>query len=285
MFKCRSMINIAQMIKLKRLFMKKNCLLLLSLSLLSIAGIAQSKTVTLDYYFNHEFKKGGDGKFNTTRFHYLWEDKESSGYSILGDIFKKNGFNLKTLEVAPSEENLKGTSVYLMVDPDNEKETPNPNYILPEHIKVLKKWVKEGGILVIMMNDSINCEFEHAKPLTAAFGIQLNQDIKSHAYNDNFEMAAFYIPQNDPIFKTAKKVYLKEVTSLTLSKNAKPILVHQTDKYTVAAAAKFGKGTVVVVGDPWFYNEYINGRLGNNNGWDNDKAADDFTKWLNAISK
>ncbi len=98
-------------------------------------------------------------------------------------------------------------------------------------------------------------------------------------------MAAFYIPQNDPIFKTSKKVYLKEVTSLTLSKTAKPILVNQTEKYTVAAAAKVGKGTVVVVGDPWFYNEYINGRLGNNNGWDNDKAADDFTKWLYSISK
>ena len=265
--------------------MKRSWLLGLSVSLLSVAGMAQSKTVTLDYYYNHEFKKGSDGKFNTTRFHYMWEDKEQSGYSIWGDIFKKDGFDLKTLETAPTLENLKGTSVYLMVDPDNAKETPNPNYVLPEHIAALKKWVNAGGVLVIMMNDSTNCEFDHVKPLTAAFGIKLNQDVKSHVYNSKYDMAAFYVPDNDPIFKTAKKVYLKEVTSLTLSKTAKPILVHQTEKYTVAAAAKVGKGTVVVVGDPWFYNEYLNGLLGNDKGWDNDKAADDFTKWLFSISK
>lgn len=265
--------------------MKKNCLLGLLFSVLISVVNAQTKTVTLDYFFNHEFKKGADGKFTSTRFHYMWDDKESSGYSIWGDLFKKDGFELKTLETAPTAENLKGTSVYLITDPDNEKETPAPNYVMPEHIETLKKWVSTGGVLVIMMNDSINCEFDHVKPLTSAFGIQLNRDVKSHAYNDNFEMAAFYIPQGDPIFKTAKKVYLKEVTSLSLSKTAKPILVHQKENYTVAAAAKVGKGTVVVVGDPWFYNEYINGRLGNNNGWDNDKAADDFTKWLYSISK
>jgi len=241
--------------------------------------------VTLDYYFNHEYKKGKDGKFTTERFHYMWEDVAESGYSKWGDVFKKDGFALKTLETAPTEENLKGTSVYLIVDPDNEKETPSPNYVQPEHIKTLKKWVKEGGVLVIMMNDSANCEFEHIKPLTAEFGIKLNQDVKSHVYNDKYDMAAFYIPTGDPIFKTAKKVYLKEVTSLTLSKTAKPILVHQTEKYTVAAAAKVGKGTVVVVGDPWFYNEYLNGHLGYYKGWDNDKAADDFSKWLYSISK
>ena len=265
--------------------MKKNFLVGMASCLLAIAGVAQTKTVTLDYFYNHEFKKGADGKFNSTRFHYLWEDKNESGYSNWGDVFVKNGFQLKSLETAPTEENLKGTSVYLIVDPDNEKETPNPNYILPEHIKAIKKWVKEGGVLVVMMNDSANCEFDHAKKLTAEFGITLNQDVKSHVYHDNYEMAAFYIPDNDPIFKTAKKVYLKEVTSLTLSKTAKPILIHQTEKYTVAAAAKVGKGTVVVVGDPWFYNEYLNGHLGHDKGWDNDKASDDFTKWLFSLSK
>ena len=265
--------------------MKKNHVLIFALTLLTIAGIAQTKTITLDYYFNHEFKKSKDGKFTSERFHYMWEDKDQSGYSNWGDVLKKDGFALKTLETAPTAESLEGTSVYLMVDPDNEKETPTPNYVQAEHIKTLKKWVKEGGVLVIMMNDSSNCEFEHVKPLTAAFGITLNQDIKSHVYNDKYDMAAFYVPASDPIFKTAKKVYLKEVTSLTLSKTAKPILVHQTEKYTVAAAAKVGKGTVVVVGDPWFYNEYLNGRLGTDKGWDNDKAAEDFSKWLFSISK
>ena len=265
--------------------MRKNYVLGLALSLMTFAGIAQTKTVTLDYFFNHEFKKDKAGTFTSERFHYQWEDKTDNGYSKLGDVFKKNGFELKSLETAPTEENLKGTSVYLIVDPDNERETPKPNYIEKEHIKAIKKWVKEGGVLVVMMNDSSNCEFDHAMKLTETFGITLNRDKRSLVTKDNYEMAAFMVPQGDPIFKTAKKVYLKEVTSLSLSKTAQPILVHQTEKYTVAASAKVGKGTVVVVGDPWFYNEYLNGRLGNDKGWDNDKASDDFTKWLFSISK
>ncbi len=72
--------------------MKKNCLLGLLLNLLTVVGMAQTKTVTLDYYFNHEFKKGADGKFTSTRFHYMWDEKEQSGYSIWGNIFKKDGF-------------------------------------------------------------------------------------------------------------------------------------------------------------------------------------------------
>ena len=125
--------------------MKKMQLLTFALTLLTIVGIAQTKTVTLDYYFNHEFKKNKDGKFTAERFHYTWEDKDQSGYSGWGEVFKKDGFALKSLETAPTEESLKGTSVYLIVDPDNEKETPTPNYVLPEHIKTLKKWVKEGS--------------------------------------------------------------------------------------------------------------------------------------------
>ena len=44
------------------------------------------------------------------------------------------------------------------------------------------------------------------------------------------------------------------------------------------AVAKYGKGTVFAVGDPWLYNEYVNGRLPT--GFENDKAAADLTKWL-----
>jgi hypothetical protein len=47
---------------------------------------------------------------------------------------------------------------------------------------------------------------------------------------------------------------------------------------TIIAVAKYGKGTVLAVGDPWLYNEYINGRLPP--GYENDKAANDVAKWL-----
>ena len=262
--------------------LKKIALVMLLIATNSLVN-AQVKTVTLDYFFNHEFKKNANGQME--RFHYTWEDTAQSGYSKLGSIFTKNGYALKSLEAAPTKDNLKNTSIYLMVDPDTEKETDNPNFIQPKHIKAIASWVNSGGILVVMANDTLNVEFEHLNQLTETFGIHLNGDSKSKVYNDKYEMAAFIIPSNDAVFKTAKKVYLKEVSSLQLSKIAKPILVHQTEKYIVGAAAKIGKGTVVVIGDPWFYNEYLNGRLGYSSGWDNDKAADDFVKWLFKQSK
>lgn len=252
--------------------------LLLVLLLGNGYSFGQTKTVTLDYYFNHEFKKTTSG--NQVRFHYMWSDTAESGYSKLGAVFTKNGFTLDSLTTAPTTANLKGTSVYVIVDPDTDRETAKPNYIQPQDTKAIAQWVKKGGVLVIMANDTLNVEFTHLNQLTETFGIHFNGDSKSKVYNDKYAMAAFMIPANDAIFKTAKKVYLKEVSSLQLSKTAKPILVHQTEQYVVGAAAKVGKGMVVVIGDPWFYNEYLNGRLGTTNGWDNDKAADDFTKWL-----
>lgn len=238
----------------------------------------QTKKVTLDYYFNQEFKKNSKGEMQ--RFHYMWSDFGESGYSELGSWFTKNGFALDSLTTAPTKANLKETSVYVIVDPDTDRETTKPNSIQPQDSKAITHWVKNGGLLVIMANDTLNSEFTQLNKLTETFGIHLNGDSKSKVYNNKYDMAAFIIPVNDPIFKTAKKVYLKEVSSLKLSKGAVPILAHQKEHYVVGATAKFGKGFVVVIGDPWFYNEYLNGRLGTINGWDNDKAADDFTKWL-----
>ena len=262
--------------------MENKRLIIVLLLMISNAVFSQNKTVTLDYYFNHEFKK--TDKVSTERFHYMWEDTAQSGYSKWGDIFKQKGFELKTLEFAPTKNNLKGTSVFLIVDPDTERETAKPNYIESKDIKAITNFVKEGGILVIMANDSLNVEFDHLNNLTEKFGIHLNGDSKSKVFNDKYEMAAFIIPKDDPIFSNSHKVYLKEVSSLTLDKNAVPILKHQTENYIVGAKATFGRGSVIVIGDPWFYNEYLNGRLGYNNDWDNVKAAGDFTSWLFKIS-
>lgn len=234
----------------------------------------KTQTVTLDYYFNNEYKKNAAGEM--VRFHYTWEDKASSGFSIWGDIFKQNGFSLKNLEVAPSTENLKGTDVYIIVDPDTKKETANPHYIEEPDISAITAWVKQGGVLVMMANDSANVELPHFNQLAAKFGIHFNDDIRNRVTGKQFDMGAFMVPQNDPVLATAKKIYLKEICTLTLSGSAKSLFTDKGD--VIIATAKYGKGTVFAVGDPWIYNEYCNGRL--TADFDNDKAADDLTKWL-----
>jgi unsaturated rhamnogalacturonyl hydrolase len=255
----------------------KSYIILLVFNLLAAPAVmAQNKTVTLDCFFNNEYRKNSAGTLE--RYHYTWEDQRSSGYSIWSDIFKKNGTSLKSLESEPDAQNLTGTDIYIIVDPDTKKETTNPNYIEARHIKAIADWVKRGGVLVLMANDSANAELPHLNKLAEKFGIHFNDDLYKHVIGTEFEMGAITVPADDPVFKTAKKLYLKDIATLTLSPPATPLLVDSSK--VIIGTAKYGAGTVIAVGDPWLYNEYTNGRLPAAMGVDNDKAADDLSKWL-----
>jgi hypothetical protein len=234
-----------------------------------------AQTVTLDYYFNHEVHTTKDGQ--TKRFHYMWDDTADSGFSIWGETFKSRGAKLSSLNVAPTPQNLKGTGVYVIVDPDTRKETPAPNYIQQTDADNIAQWVKTGGVLVLMANDSANVELTHFNLLAAKFGLHFNNDMQNHVIDDaHFEDGAVVI-KNNPIFKTAQKAFMKDVCSIALTSKAWPVL-KAANGAVIAAIVKHGKGTVFAVTDPWLYNEYVNGRLPT--GFDNDKAAADLTKYL-----
>jgi unsaturated rhamnogalacturonyl hydrolase len=47
----------------------------------------------------------------------------------------------------------------------------------------------------------------------------------------------------------------------------------------IVALAKLGRGTVFAVGDPWLYNEYVDGRKLPAE-FDNAQAAKDLSRWL-----
>ncbi len=245
------------------------------LMLFIAVGSTKAQTVTLDYYFNHE-SHAVNGK--QERFHYLWEEKQNTGFSIWGDLFKKNGAVLNSLEVRPTVDNLKGSSIYIIVDPDTKKENPAPNYILKEDADQIEAWVKAGGILVMMANDSANVELPHFNTLAARFGMHFENDIQLHVINDaHFNDGAIDL-KGHPIFKTAQRVFLKDICGISLSGKAKSVLKSPGTGVTVAATVKYGKGTVFAVGDPWLYNEYVNGRLPAE--FQNDKAASDLAIWL-----
>lgn len=249
-------------------------ILLYALIAIPVTGSAQEKTVMLDYYFNNEYRKNAAG--GPERFHYTWEDHANSGFSLWGNIFRKNGLKLTSLETAPTSNNLHAASIYIIADPDTKKETANPHFMVSQYVKVIAEWVKAGGVLVLLANDSANAELTHFNLLSETFGIHFNDDLRNRAEGDQFEKASVLIPEGNAIFKTAKKIFFKEICTLKLSKSAKANL--KADKQVIIATARYGKGMVFAVGDPWFYNEYTNGRLPA--GYDNDKAADDLTKWL-----
>jgi unsaturated rhamnogalacturonyl hydrolase len=238
-------------------------------------NVGKGKTVLLDYYFNNEWKKDATG--TNVRYHYTWDDKSNSGFSMLGDVFKIHGVRTASLEASPTPKNLKGADIYVIVDPDTDKETAKPNFTGSKDIEVIKNWVKAGGVLVLLSNDSVNAEFKHFNELAKQFGVQFNYDSKNRVEGNQFEQGAVVVPANHSIFKAAKKLYIKELSSLQVK--APAVTVLKKEDINVMAVAKYGKGTILMLGDPWLYNEYIDGRKLTPD-FDNYKAATELVQWL-----
>lgn len=238
-------------------------------------ALGKGKTVTLDYFFNAETKKDITGR--VVPWHYKWEERANGGYSLWGRVFRSFGVNTKSLAEAPSAANLKGTDIYIIVDPDTPQESEHPNYIEAPHIKAIVDWVKAGGVLVFMGNDIGNMEFDHFNQLAGQFGIQFNKDSRNKVPGNDFEKGLLLVPDGNPIFKSARRLYLKEISTFALKPPAKSVFDDKGD--VIMAVAKVGRGTVFAVGDPWFYNEYLDGRKLPST-FDNYQAARDLTRWL-----
>lgn len=228
------------------------------------------KRVGLDYFFNNENKKG-------SRYHYVWEDPENSGFSELAKIINKSGAEVDSVVTAPTWDNLKDLDIYIIVDPDTPLETSAPNYINSESVESISRWVKEGGVLVLLANDSANCEFTNLNKLAEEFGIHFNGDSKNRVTGKNFDLGKFDKLPEHPVFKNVKQIYLKEVSTIALTGNAIPVL-EQTGKVFMAGS-QYGKGYIFAVGDPWFYNEYIDNRKLPGE-FDNYHAAENLFEWL-----
>jgi len=232
-------------------------------------------TVTVDNFFNNEYTPGPAGE--KIPFHYVWEEEDNNGFSLFGKVFNNAGVKTATLKTAPTLSNLKGSNIYIIVDPDTEKETASPNFMNAAHAKQISEWVKAGGVLVLLLNDVGNCEISKFNILPETFGIHFNEDSRNKVQGANFEQGAVNIPAGNSIFKTAKKVYIKEISTIVAKSPAVSALTDKGD--VIIATAKYGKGTVFAVGDPWFYNEYIDGRK-LPAAFENFKATNDLVNWL-----
>lgn len=264
--------------------MKRILISTLLLCSLAITAIAQQQpgkglTVTLDYYYNNEFKPGKDG--TPVRWHYIWSETDMGGLSIWGGIFDSLGVKRDSLLQAPTAANLAKTDIYMIIDPDTDKEAPHPNYMNPKDAAAIANWVKAGGVLVLMENDSANAEFDHFNQLSEKFGIHFNGDSRNRVKGKNWEQGTFNLPVGHEIFTRGEKVYIKELSTIQVKSPAKAVF--KDGDYVIMAVAKVGKGTVFAVGDPWFYNEYVDGkRLPAS--YQNLEAATDLTQWLIAAA-
>lgn len=233
---------------------------------------AQQKTkVLLDNFFNNEKKTDKDSGILQS-WHYTWNDTSNGGFSLLGDIFTKQGAEISTLKTAPSKKDLKSAGIYIIVDPDIDKEAygGKANLIDENSIANLVKWVKKGGVLVLMSNDKGNSEFKNLNKLAGEFGIHFNEDSYNRVQGREFQQGAVYVPKGNEIF-SEQKLYMKEVATVSTSGAAKNLL--SAEGKNIAAVSKLGKGTVFALGDPWCYDEYIDGK----------KLPADFTNYQGTV--
>jgi len=244
-------------------------------------AVGRDKVVGLDYFYNHQVRNG-------KQFHYTWDDTDAnSGFSLFGKVFTDHGATLGRLEKAPTLDDLRKFSVYIIVNPNNVLKAADhkPNYIQPEASAAIAQWVQEGGVLVLMANDKANCEFAHLNELAGHFGITFNEDCRNTTPKGDRAHATFGARQlpDHPLFAGVKMIYLKEICTLAVKDPAKAILTVDKERGpgtdVIMASAEFGKGRVFAVGDPWFYNEYIE------KSWpglpvENHKAADNLVRWL-----
>ncbi|MGK2862232.1 MAG: glycoside hydrolase family 88 protein [Chitinophagaceae bacterium] len=238
-------------------------------------GMGKGKTILLDRYFNSEKRKKVSG--NLVYWHYVWNEYSHPGLTAWGHIFNKYGAGLSSLDVAPTVANLRSASIYIIVDPDHVKDNPSPNYVSAKDVKTISDWVKAGGVLFLMANDSANCDLEHFNKLAGVFGINFTNKSRNMVKDDEFETGVVVPDDNKQIFNAPYKMYLKEVSVLSVKSPAKAVVTKETD--VIIAMAKYGNGTVLAVGDPWLYNEYVDGRKLPAEYW-NYKAATDLVKWL-----
>jgi unsaturated rhamnogalacturonyl hydrolase len=237
--------------------------------------VGRGDEVLVDGWFNSQRRADAFGE--QVLFHYKWNTWDEPGYSLLGHIFRSYGAQTGELNAAPTAENLRGIQVYLIVSPDNAEKNPHPNYATAEDANEIAKWVHAGGVLMIMENDTSYADLDHFNAVAEKFGIHFNSVLRKHVTGTHWDEGKIAIEGMGPIFDHAHTIYVKDVCTITTSGAAQPVLKEGGDVYM--ATARYGKGTVFAMADPWLYNEYTDGRK-LPSLYDNFAAGKELVRWV-----
>jgi unsaturated rhamnogalacturonyl hydrolase len=220
------------------------------------AKLGRGDTVLMDGWFNSQKRADAFGK--NVYFHYKWDTQDMPGYSLVGRIFRNFGVETKELDARPTFENLGKAQVYMIVSPDNPNKNPHPNFATAEDGEQIAKWVKAGGVLAIMENDTTFADLDHFNAIAEKFGMHFNSVLRKHVIGTNWEQGRVELDGTGPIFHHPHTIYVKDVC--TISVKAPAVFVQKEGDDIFMATAKYGKGTVYAFVDPWLYNEYTDGR-------------------------
>lgn len=218
--------------------------------------LGRGDTVAVDGWFNSQKRTDAFGK--DLYFHYKWDTEDQPGYSMFGRIFQNFGAQTRELDAEPTAANLHDAKVFVIVSPDIPAKNPNPNYANARDANEIAAWVKAGGVLVIMENDTSFADLEHFNVISEKFGMHFNSVLRKHVEGSHWEMGKILIDGKGPVFHQPHTIYTKDVCTISTMAPAISLLKEGDDIFM--ATAKYGKGTVIAMVDPWLYNEYTDGR-------------------------
>ena len=242
-------------------------------------ALGQGKTALMDAWWNSQTRKDALGGAHL--FHYKWDTDSNEGESFFGRAFERYGVQLAAETAAPTAASLKGAQVYVIVSPDTPAKNPKPHYMDKASGDAIEAWVKAGGVLLLFSNDKDNTEFEHFNTLSDRFGIHFNAVLSHHVVEPDHAPGEVMIPAGTGVFGDGFKAYMKDTSTISVKGPAKALVTDKGD--VMIAVAKVGKGAVLGVVDPWFYNEYADGRkMGEYQGF---RAAQDVAAWAVRMSK
>ena len=192
-------------------------------------SLGVGKVVALDEFFNHQEKNG-------KQFHYVWEDTAASGFSKFGEVWKENGAQISKFDHAPTADDLKTASIYIICCPSTAEIAPDhkPNYIEEPAISTIEQWVKDGGVLLLLANDPSRCEFKHFNDLATRFGFTYDGNLRNSAPTAADRAHAIFTRDRDhfpdhPLFAGLDKIYLKEISTITVKNPATALFVVDKD--------------------------------------------------------
>ncbi len=220
------------------------------------ANLARNQTVMLDAWFNSQQRVNAAGQ--KEYFHYKWNDYSYDGYSLFGHIFASHGAALDTLYSAPTVDKLKGAQYYIIASPDIPAKNPHPHYVQPEDAEQVAQWVKQGGVLIMLENDPANADIDHLDLIADHFGIHFNDALSHHVIGNDFAAGRIDVSGGGPIFHDPHTFYMKDTCTISVKAPATAMLTDKGD--IMMATARYGRGLVFAVVDPWLYNEYTDGR-------------------------
>ena len=239
------------------------------------AKLGRGRTVLVDGWFNSQQRTNAFGE--TVYFHYKWDTWDEPGYSLFGHIFRNYGANTAELDGEPTAANLKRADVYLIASPDNTDKNPHSHFANADDATQIAQWVKAGGVLMIMENDTSYADLDHFNVISDKFGIHFNSILRKHVVGTNWEQGKIAIDGTGPIFHRPHIIYVKDVCTISVNGPAHAVIAEGPDIFI--ATAKYGKGTVYAMVDPWLYNEYTDGRK-LPAVYDNFAAGNELVRWV-----